>query len=58
MDVLSLIPLVIAAHWNRLRVLDITGYVHCTPSPFLAFLQSHPAIEELVLAPLIIGKRM
>ncbi|KIK56995.1 hypothetical protein GYMLUDRAFT_61599 [Collybiopsis luxurians FD-317 M1] len=56
-EIVSLIPLISVAHWNHLRVLDITGYVHCTPFPFLAFLQSYPAIEELVLAPLIIGKR-
>ncbi|KAJ3881608.1 hypothetical protein F5051DRAFT_102968 [Lentinula edodes] len=54
---LSITPLIITAQWNRLRILHISGRVHCIPSAFLVFLRAHPLIEELALAPLIVGKR-
>ncbi|KAJ4474939.1 hypothetical protein J3R30DRAFT_3505026 [Lentinula aciculospora] len=54
---MSITPLLISAQWNRLCNLNISGRVHCIPSALLVFLHAHPLIEELVLAPLVVGKR-
>ncbi|KAJ3786759.1 hypothetical protein GGU10DRAFT_386364 [Lentinula aff. detonsa] len=54
---MSITALIITAQWNHLRSLNISGRAHCIPSALLGFLHAHPGIEELSLAPLIIGKR-
>ncbi|KAJ3754071.1 hypothetical protein EV360DRAFT_74001 [Lentinula raphanica] len=54
---MSITPLLAAARWDHMRILHLSGSIHCTPSPLLRFLYAHPLIEELTLAPLIVGKR-